>query len=101
MGAIKLTFFGGPYFGAFLKQILLNCIVDDVYDHTIIRQPTLSLHDFCLEDLTVQVAPVFGQGTPDIASVGTTFNVFGYDPKVEPITFPTATCYVKVAIFKE
>ena len=59
------------------------------------------MHNFCLEVQTVQVAPVFGQGTPDIAAVGTTCNGFCYDPKVEPITFPTATCYVKVAIFKE
>ena len=86
------------YFGASLDQILLSGC-SWLYGHTPSRQPTLWLHDLCLEILTVQgnelrifwviTSPLLYTNylchTPDTASKGTNFNVFGYDAMLAEI----------------
>ena len=73
------------------------------------RQPSLSLHDLCLEFLTVhgnemrlfwaKVFPIFILLMPDIAAVRKTFNVFSYDVvwaelRTHHLNEPTRMLYV-------
>ncbi len=71
------------------SRVIQSCLD---FSETFYRQPTLWLHDLCLENLTVhgnEFHLFFGQGispqiyhfccTPDIASIGTIFKTFSYD----------------------